>query len=36
MSYGGSSMMVMCVAMAIVLRIDADHRRGASVNGRDG
>lgn len=35
MSYGGSSMMMMCVAMAIVLRIDADHRRGATVTGRD-
>ncbi|HEY0634539.1 MAG TPA: putative lipid II flippase FtsW [Gammaproteobacteria bacterium] len=35
MSYGGSSMMVMCVAMAIVLRADADQRRGASVSGRE-
>lgn len=35
MSYGGSSMMVMCVAMAIVLRVDADHRRGATVTGRE-
>jgi len=35
MSYGGSSMIVMCVAMAIVLRVDADHRRGATVAGRD-
>jgi len=35
MSYGGSSMMVMCIAMAIVLRIDAEHRRGASVAGKE-
>ncbi len=35
MSYGGSSMMVMCVAMAIVLRVDADHRCGATVAERD-
>jgi len=35
MSYGGSSMMAMCVAMAIVLRIDAEHRRGATPSGRE-
>ncbi len=35
MSYGGSSMMMMCVAMAMVLRVDAEHRRGASVSGRE-
>ncbi|HEY0634922.1 MAG TPA: putative lipid II flippase FtsW [Gammaproteobacteria bacterium] len=34
MSYGGSSVMVMCMAMAIVLRVDAEHRRGASASGR--
>lgn len=35
MSYGGSSMMVVCAALAIVLRIDADQRRGASASGRE-
>ncbi len=33
MSYGGSSMMVMCIAMALLLRIDREIRSGPNTGG---